>query len=98
MPHYTPLIGTIVTALVAAFALGGFEALVASTVGLVILAVLGVIFLLCALAVVLVVRIPVVTYFRCYALAVLADTEPAFDLLSVLRDETSGTDSTSAGG
>lgn len=83
---------------IAAFALGGFEALVSSTFGLAILAVLGVVFLVCALAVVLVIRIPVVTYFRCYALAVLADTEPAFDLLSALRDEQSGVDSTPASG
>lgn len=83
---------------IAAFALGGFEALVTSIVGLVILAVLGVVFLVCALAVVLAIRIPVVTYFRCYALAVLADTEPAFDLLSALWDGPSGVDPTPRGG
>ena len=71
---------------IAAVALGGFEALVSSIVGIAIVAVLGVVFVVSAIAVVLVVRILVVTYFRCYALSVLGDIEPAFDLLGRLRD------------
>lgn len=71
---------------IVALGLGGVGALASTGVGLAVVAVLGFLFLVCALGVVLAVRIPVVTYFRCYALAVLGDTEPTFDLLGELRD------------
>lgn len=71
----------------AAFGFGGPEALVSTNAGLALVAVLGFGFVVCAIATVLVIRVPVVTYFRCYALTVLGDSEPTFDLLGSLREE-----------
>lgn len=53
--------------------------------GWLLLGVVGVLFLLAALAVSAVVQVPVVTYFRYYSLFVLGDVEPDLDVLADLR-------------
>lgn len=78
--------------------LGGLEAALASTVGVAALGALGVVFVVCALAAVLAVQIPITTYLRCYALLVLGDTNPAFDLVAELRPAEADDDTPSAAG
>jgi hypothetical protein len=53
--------------------------------GWLLLGVVGVLFLLAALAVSAIVQVPVVTYFRYYSLFVLGDVEPDLDVLADLR-------------
>lgn len=75
-------------------ALGFGLFLLAEPVGIVVLAVVGLLFLLAALVVVAVAGVPVVTYLRYYALLVLGDIEPAFDLVpdqrAAVRDGENG--------
>jgi hypothetical protein len=80
--------------LVLLLALGFGLFLLAEPVGIVVLAVVGLLFLLAALVVVAVAGVPVVTYLRYYALLVLGDIEPAFDLVpdqrAAVRDGENG--------
>jgi hypothetical protein len=73
------------------FALGFGLFLIAEPVGIAVVVVVGLLFLLAVLTVVAVAGVPVVTYLRYYALLVLGDIEPTFDLVSdqraAVRDE-----------
>jgi hypothetical protein len=72
--------------------LGGLVAVagVGGTPFVVAVAVLGVAFLVVAVAVVAVVQVPVVTYFRYYALYVLGRVVPDLDLVGVPDDDADG--------
>lgn len=63
----------------ALLALGGVAGL--STAGIVVLGLLGVVFGLVMLVALLLIQVPVQTYFRFYALFVLGDTNDTFDLI-----------------
>ncbi|MFB6129638.1 MAG: hypothetical protein ABEJ28_02325 [Salinigranum sp.] len=67
------------------FALGVGALVLAEPVGIAVLAVVGVLYALAILAVVALVKVPVETYLRYYALFVLGDVEPAFDLVADRR-------------
>ncbi len=79
------------------FGLGGSFA-VLGTVGWALLAVLGLVFLLAMLAVGAVVQVPVITYFRYYALFFLGAEDERLDLVSGLRGLGEGDGDEGAGG
>lgn len=64
---------------------GGIDPVLSSGVGLGVLGVLALVFGGVMIAVGLAIQIPIVTYFRYYALLVLGDTNPTFDLIPDLR-------------
>jgi len=61
-----------------------------STVGLVLLGLVAVLFALALVVLWALVQVPVVTYLRYYALLVLGDIEPAFDIIPERREAARG--------
>ena len=67
-----------------------FTVSVASTVGVALLVILAVLFLAAMFVLWALVQVPVVVYLRYYALLVLGDIEPSFDLIADRRDALEG--------
>lgn len=68
-------------------ALGGLEAMISTTTGIASIAILAILFILIYVPIYLLINVPVITYFKYYALLVLGDTEPVFDLIPDQREE-----------